>query len=414
MVLNNNRLLWRLPKLQNKENVLLTEFKMQRINCLMEDNGLDMLIGSSNDNIYYMTGFVCMGQLLLQKTQAYALYNRKNGAQAIVIPFAEAASAVEKLNDISLYCYGNFKYDYANSISDEMQIVRDISDKGYTSPESALIQAIMVSGLKKGKIGIDENRITHQTWCQIANSFPEIEFIPAASIFGRIRMIKHEREIFLLERAAEIAEESLLAVIDQLKVGMTENDIGHIFAIEVSKRGADPFFHVVTADIRSALVDTTNSERKIADGSLIRFDIGCNFQGYKSDIARTVVVGNFDQKIKDYYSYIQQGEEMAIEAIKPGVTAEKIFNIALGGTRKGIPDYQRHHCGHGIGLEIYDPPSIAPAVYEQLQPSMVLCIETPYYILGWGGIQVEDTIVVTDNGHRYLTKTKRDLIKVCV
>ncbi|MDD4569214.1 MAG: M24 family metallopeptidase, partial [Tepidanaerobacteraceae bacterium] len=127
------------------------------------------------------------------------------------------------------------------------------------------------------------------------------------------------------------------------------------------------------------------------------------------------VVGKSSSKLEEYYSAILKGEEEAIAQIKPGVISEDIFDIAVEVTRKaGIPHYERHHCGHGIGLEVYDPPTIAPGVKAVLESGMVLCIETPYYELGWAGIQIEDTIVVTDKGYRSLSKSSRELIRVGV
>ncbi len=104
----------------------------------------------------------------------------------------------------------------------------------------------------------------------------------------------------------------------------------------------------------------------------------------------------------------------AIEQVGPGVSVQKIFEVAVKGVRRGIPHFRRHHCGHGLGLEGYDPPSIAPTAEENLEPGMVLCIETPFYELGWGGVQVEDMVLVTPKGKRFLTKSSRELIRIDV
>ena len=101
-----------------------------------------------------------------------------------------------------------------------------------------------------------------------------------------------------------------------------------------------------------------------------------------------------------------------IDAIRPGVTAEEIFQIALRTTQEKMRHYQRHHCGHGIGIEVYDPPSVAPGDKTVLQEGMTLNVETPYYEIGWGGVQVEDTVAVEKDSARYLTKSSRKLIKL--
>ena len=145
-------------------------------------------------------------------------------------------------------------------------------------------------------------------------------------------------------------------------------------------------------------------------GDLVRFDLGCVYEGYRSDISRTAVLGAPDAKQARYYGAALAGERAAIEAMKPGVPVGRIFDIAVQTTRAaGIPHYQRHHVGHGIGLEPYDPPTIAPGGDTVLEPGMVFCVETPYYEHGWGGVQVEDAVEVTAAGARLLTRSSREL-----
>jgi Xaa-Pro aminopeptidase len=338
----------------------------------------------------------------------------KADTASLVIPRAEIPTAIERFPELDMTAYGTFFYAYTPGVSG-FEKVRSITEKAEADVWQALAKTLKSSHIPKGRIGIDESRISIQLWEQLETDFPEIEFVPAMNMFSKARMIKHQAEIKLLEKSAEIAEESMLKVLLNLKVGMSEYEIGRQYITEVTKCGADPFFNVVTAGERTPLCDTVNTDNKIVDGSIIRVDFGCIFQGYRSDLARTAVVGKSSSKLEEYYCAILKGEEEAIAKVKPGVVAEDIFAIAVDETRKaGIPHYERHHCGHGIGLEVYDPPTIAPGVKAVLEPGMVLCIETPYYELGWAGIQVEDTIAVTNEGYRFLSKSSRELIKVGV
>ena len=282
----------------------------------------------------------------------------------------------------------------------------------FENVEMALIQAIEDCGLSKGRIGLDESIATIQLWNYLRQKFPQYEFIPAASLFSEARKIKHPEEVSYLECAAEIAERSIDAVVRDMHVGMTEKQMEARFNQEVYALGGRPFFCVATIDIRTANVDTVNTDLGLTEESHVRFDLGCDYMGYKSDIARTVAIGKAADRIKDMYRWIQEGEIEAISSMRPGVTCEEIFDSAVRTVRKGITDYRRHHCGHGIGLEIYDSPPVAPNVKDKLEENMVLCIETPYYILGWGGVQVEDTLQVTGNGTYRLTKTSGNLIEI--
>ena len=390
----------------------LEEYKKHRIQRAMAENKLDVLVATLPENIYYMTEYESIGHKILHSTQIFAVYKLQGDSVSLIIPKAEIPTAIERFPNLNKTAFGNFFFSYTEGVS-SYEKVRTMTEKSEVSAEQALVKALKASGITKGRMGIDESRISIQLWQHLESEFPHIEFIPAMNLLGKVRMVKHQSEIKLLEKSAEIAEESMLNTLLNLRLGMSEYEIGRRYITEVTQRGADPFFNVVTVDDRTPLCDTINTGNKIVNGSIIRVDFGCIFHGYRSDLARTAVVGKSYSKLEEYYNAILSGEERAIAQIKPGVVAEDIFDIAVNETRKaGIPHYERHHCGHGIGLEVYDPPTIAPGAKAILEPGMVLCVETPYYELGWAGIQVEDTVAVTEDGYRYLSKSSRKLIKV--
>jgi Xaa-Pro aminopeptidase len=223
-------------------------------------------------------------------------------------------------------------------------------------------------------------------------------------------MVKSPEEVRRLERAALIAEDGVAAVLGMLKAGVTEREAATVYEQEVLRKGAQPFFTVVTMGERAALADVYASERALAPGDLVRFDLGCVYQGYRSDISRTAVLGAPSDKQRRYYDAIRDGERAAIAAMKPGVPVNRIFEIAVHVTREaGLPHYERHHVGHGIGLEPYDPPTINATTHGALEPGMVFCVETPYYEHGWGGVQVEDAVEITATGARQLTRSSQEL-----
>jgi len=389
--------------------ITLEEFKYRRTNKVMEEFNIDILIASSNGNVFYLSDFE--SHKIINTAEVYLLFNRENGEKIIVAPLASAPTILEITSNIKLYCYGEFYFAFNKKKEINYKNIKSIIQKNYKLAEEALIAAIKDTGVKKGKIGFDESKVKPQTWNNVCSNFPEIEFLPSAKLFAEIRKIKHLDEIRLLERSSTIAEESLVEVIKKIDLGLTEEQIGKMYILEVTKRKGLPNFNVVTIDERSAYSDTINTKKKVKDGSILRFDVGCVYRGYCSDMARTVAVGNYDEKYREYYNYLLNGEKAAINAIKPGITSQEIFQIAVKTVRKGIPHYCRNHCGHGIGIEGYNPPLIASGVLDKIQVGMVLNIETPYYELGWGGMQIEDTIVVEKNGIKYLTNSDRKLIE---
>ena len=260
------------------------------------------------------------------------------------------------------------------------------------------------------RVGLDEGNLFAPAWARLAERLAGTTLIPAYQLLRRARMVKSPTEVARLERAAQIAEDSVAAVLARLGPGVTEREAVMVYEEEVVRRGASPYFSVITIGERAALADVYPSTRALQPGDLVRFDLGCVYEGYRSDISRTAVLGAPDAKQARYYGAALAGERAAIEAMKPGVPVGRIFDIAVQTTRAaGIPHYQRHHVGHGIGLEPYDPPTIAPGGDTVLEPGMVFCVETPYYEHGWGGVQVEDAVEVTAAGARLLTRSSREL-----
>ena len=143
---------------------------------------------------------------------------------------------------------------------------------------------------------------------------------------------------------------------------------------------------------------------------MIRFDTACFLDGYSSDIARNFSLGPpaAGPRVQRYYEAILAGETAAAAAMRPGVPAQEVFRVGVEATRKaGIPHYDRSHIGHGVGIEIYDIPLLGPADSTPLEDGMVFQVELPYYELGFPGLQVEDTVLVTPSGGRILGSLDR-------
>ena len=386
-------------------------YKKRRIRTAMSEAGLELLVGTLPQNILYCTGYQSVGQALLSRIDVFCAYDALLDRFFLIAGSSEVPTIIEQSPECEIYPYGRFFF-HAPNADNFTQRIKSVLLEPAPSSLGALEKLLDVSGKQKGRVGLDEGRLRPATWKTLEMDFPHLEFVTAAEIFSQIRMIKHEEEIRRLKKAAQIAEQALLDTVSDIRLQMTEREISKIYVMHVVEHGGTPLFQVMTADLRSAFVDTINRENTVGQGSIIRFDVGCDFEGYKSDISRTVVLGAPSQKVLDHYAAILKGEEKAISAVRAGVSAGEIFDIALRETQKGLPQFKRHHVGHGIGLEVYDPPSITPDNPVLLEAGMVICLETPYYELGWGGVQVEDTLLVQENGHQLLTKSSRELIVI--
>ena len=383
-----------------------------RLNAVMDAEGLDALVATTPENVFYATGFRSISHAIFRGAELYGVVTRRR--TGLVVPFIDTTGvAADEIGVDAVGCYGKFFFEYANPAGTIGEKVRQWTATPAASPADALAAVLGELGVTKGRIGLDEAGVFPPVWRRLEERLTGTAVTPGYQLFRRARMVKSPDEVRALERAANIAEAGIAAVLGMLKPGVTEVDAVRVYEEEVVRQGASPYFSVVTIGERSALADVYPAPRAIGEGDLVRFDLGCVWQGYRSDISRTAVLGAPTDKQARYYAAALAGERAAIDGMKPGVRVGEIFDTAVRVTREaGIPHYQRHHVGHGIGLEPYDPPTINAGNEALLEPGMVFCVETPYYEHGWGGVQVEDAIEITRSGARILTPSRAELLVV--
>ena len=383
-----------------------------RLAGVLEAEGLDALVATTTENLYYVTGFRSISHALFRGLELYGVFTRRG--TALVVPYIDTTGvAADGIAVDRLACYGKFFFEYADDPGVIGEKIRRWTAAPAAGPGEALVGALGDVGALGGRVGLDEAGLFPQAWQRLGAQLGGTTLVPAYQLLRRARSVKGPDEVARLERAAQIAEDGVAAVLAMLKPGVTEAEAAHVYEQEVLRRGASPFFTVITIGERAALADVYPSERALAPGDLVRFDLGCVVKGYRSDISRTAVLGRPTEKQARYYAGLLAGERAAIAAMRPGVPVSQIFEVAMRVTRaEGVPHYQRMHVGHGIGLETYDPPTINAATSTPLEPGMVFCVETPYYEHGWGGLQVEDAVEVTVSGTRRLTRTSQELVVV--
>jgi Xaa-Pro aminopeptidase len=232
-----------------------------------------------------------------------------------------------------------------------------------------------------------------------------------AAPFLRARAVKDAEELAVLRRVNDIAERAIAAALQRAAPGATEQALLRDVRRAMLDDGARPMLGSVGIGERGALVDFAAGERALARGDVIRLDVGATLDGYHADLARTAVLGPVPEWVAPTYDALLAGESAAMAACRPGATGEQLFAAAVDAVRTaGLDDYARTHCGHGIGLSMYEPPSVAPGAHDGLEPGMTLCLETPLYLIGTAGVQIEDAVVVTADGCERLGALERDLI----
>jgi Xaa-Pro dipeptidase len=390
----------------------LKEFRRGRLKLAAERAGAQVLMASLPQNLTYVTnGYVSVNQFVLCSTQSYVVYVPATDRLLYVVGHGEIPSVLEfSQGNAEIFNFGSFRFCCGEQYPGRTAYER-YEGECYATPGEALAAALRAAAAPGDKVAFDFSRTPHETVVHVLSHVPGVEFIDGVPVFSEARRVKAPEEIAGVERATRIAEDGLVYALREFRPGNTEQDLERSFIRYIGEQGAQEIFFVATANLRAAYSDTTNQPAPIGVGSMIRFDYGCGIGGYASDLARTACVGKPAEKVRRYYDAVYAGTAAAIAAVKPGVPAEELFSIAMKTTREnGIPHYRRHHVGHGIGLEVYDYPSLAPGDRTPLEENMVINIETPYYELGWGGVQIEDTVAVTADGHRVLDRTDKHLI----
>lgn len=370
----------------------------------MKTHKLDAIVATMPENVTYASGFWAMSQWIRRGPQAYVLTPAEGRGEFAVIASTGlidlAAHPDVWVEDIRRF--GKFIVDRTPDVAIDAHDTRIESLLAQTDDGeavAALVRAIKDRGLERARIGVDEIGILPQYWDKLAEALPGATLVRAADVFRYARAIKTPEEIARLRRSAQIADMSITAALGVAKDGATEMDLARVFHSTTINEGGYPVLGCIGVGPRSAMTNVQPSEQVMRAGDIIRFDVGGRYNHYRADIARNAVIGEPSAKIKTYHRAICVGLDRAIEMIKPGVRVADVFDAAVETVRReGIPHYQRSHVGHGIGLDGYDAPNIAPSNNEVFEEGMVICVETPYYEIGFGGLQVEDTMVVTRDG----------------
>ncbi|MPZ27921.1 MAG: M24 family metallopeptidase [Micromonosporaceae bacterium] len=371
----------------------LTAARLGRLRERLAREPADAVVLTSPESVHYATGYRSVaGQIFAGHTMA-ALVTADQ--VWLVCPAADTAAAVDAgVAGDRIVPYGRFYFAGEGAAA-------GLSDRHASFQEALAVVLRPVSGQRLGVEG---------PAAPVAAELAGDRATDATGWVLGVRAVKLPGEQALLRTAAELAENGIRAALAGARAGVTERELAAVVATMMVAGGGTPRFVVVTAGPRSPLGDAFPTDRPCHPGDLLRFDVGCVYQGYWSDLARTAVVGEPTARQQAHYDALLAGLHAELELARPGVTAGEVFRAAQRTVEAaGIAPYRRHHTGHAIGLSVYERPVISPDSEVPLAPGMVFCLETPYYELGWGGLMVEDTGVVTEAGFDLFTHLDRSL-----
>ncbi len=263
------------------------------------------------------------------------------------------------------------------------------------------------------RIGVNSTELTYYAYMNLKEA-TDAEIVDISDAVIKARNLKDEEELKRLRKACDIASKVADDIMDFIGPGIKEYELAAEISYRMKKLGAtgDAFDIIASSGANSAEPHYTAGDRVLEKGDLVVLDFGALYKRYVSDITRTCVVGEATDKQKRIYDTVLKAQEAALEKIKPGVKGSSIHEAAA----KIIDNTEfsgrfTHGLGHSIGLSVHDGSGLSPGVDISLEPNMVYTVEPGIYLPGYGGVRIEDDIVVTKEGCEILTDARKELVE---
>ena len=264
------------------------------------------------------------------------------------------------------------------------------------------------------KLGFEAQRVTVAQWEQLKKDSPAgLEWVATDGLIEALRMIKDADEVAAIQNAIAIAEGAWETVKPLLRPGLRERDFALELDFAMRRAGADgsAFETIVASGALGAHPHHSAGDRPLSPGDLVTVDWGASVGGYVSDITRTVGLAPITEQQRALHALVLEAQRRAIAAVRPGRTGKEIDAVARDFlTERGYGEQFGHSLGHSIGRKVHDGPALSVRSEKViLEPGMVVTVEPGVYIENWGGIRIEEDVLVTEGGHEVLTHLPNEL-----
>lgn len=348
--------------------------KLTKLRELLAEKELDALLVTSGYNRRYITGFTgTAGVAIISKDDA-----------VFITDFRYMEQAADQVKEFRI-------------VQHEKTIIEEVAQQ--------------VDQMKVKNLGFEKEDLTFGMY-ELYKSNVSAELVPTSGLVEKLRIIKTPEELDVLKQAAKIADDAFVHICGFIKAGMTELEVSNELEFFMRKHGAtsSSFDTIVASGVRGALPHGVATNKKIQSGELVTLDYGALYNGYISDITRTVAVGEPSEQMREIYEITLAAQKLAVEGIKPGMTGIQADAIARDYiASKGYGDAFGHSTGHGIGLEVHEAPGLSYRSETILEPNMTVTAEPGIYLPGIGGVRIEDDLVITENGCERLTHSTKEL-----
>ena len=281
-------------------------------------------------------------------------------------------------------------------------------NRDFTIRESKKINDLLsevINSLNLKTVGF-ESHLPYSMYEELKNKLDSIQLVPAKNIIEDIRIVKEPLEIELIRESIKITERAFRGVKGMIRQGSREDEIAIEMEYRLRKEGAEKvaFDTIIASGERGALPHGKASNKIIENGELVIVDFGSTYKGYNTDCTRTLSTDGFNARQEEIYKTVLMAQREAIKSVKPGLKASEIDSKARGFiTDAGYGENFGHSTGHGVGLEVHEEPRIAEGQDDIIREGSVFTIEPGIYIQEWGGVRIEDMVVVTKDGCEVLT-----------
>lgn len=352
--------------------------RLERIAAELRRSRLDALIVTAPPNIRYLSGFT--------------------GSNAVLLVPADGEAV--------LYTDPRYEIQADEEVSCAVKVSR--------KPLLKAVAADLARRRSLRRIGFESGRIRYADYLSLREALPASRALePQTDLIERLRMVKSDAEVEAIRRSMAIAAEACQKVMASLRPPAREAEVAAELDCQMRRLGAEKsaFETIVLFGEHAALPHGRPGPRALRQGELVLVDVGAVLEGYASDMTRMAVAGQPNERLRRLYRVLLEAQRAALEELRPGVRAGMVDRAARRVLeRHGLADCFVHSTGHGLGLEVHEAPRLGKGENLRLRAGMVITVEPGIYVEGWGGLRVEDTVVVTSNGCEILTPLGKELI----
>lgn len=367
----------------------MTIHRFNRLKTILSSNSLDAIAIIPSPSLRYLTGL----EFHLMERPVVLLI-RADGQAAMVLPTLEAGRLAGLSFSVTPFTYGDNPALW----------------------HTAFEQAAAHLKLESSVIGVESIHFRFLETQFLQTAAPHAKITAADTILSELRMHKDLEEIAAMKKAVKIAQDALLATLNQVRLGITERQIAAELVSQLLRHGSDPelpFQPIVSTGPNSANPHATPTDRTLQAGELLLIDWGASSGGYISDLTRVMAFGPLPDELQTIHGLVHRANRAALAAARPGVPAGKVDQAARQVIEKGGYGAQfNHRVGHGIGLEAHEHPYMFTENQQILMRGAAFTIEPGIYLPGFGGVRIEDDVVITPDGAECLSDLPREIFQL--